>query len=1198
MHYIVTLIAIRLNTRRMLLKNNNHRLTRTAGIIVAACCALLIQGISFAAWPNLPVAPLVLQAVGDPNIILTLDDSGSMSWDAVPDSKVGSGSRRRLAARWNPLAYNPFTVYELPYAPVADGTRLTTSFTAAPINGFDPAGGNEDLSTNYQTHWAYLSGPIANCFGSCTSYGNGKAAMDDRAGIFAVGPAFYYAFYNDLGPLNAIPAPGTNPNTFIRNTVAPVGCAGTADINTSNCYVRLTVTGAAHQANFAAWFSFYRTRHLLTVSGASLAFYDIPLNYRVTWQSINDCLGFNNAGCLGWDRTARLNRIRPFNDAAHRSLFFDWLYRVPHHYGTPLVQALESAGEFYTQTGIETPMANQPGLSLSGPGAAATNTCRPNYHVMMTDGLWNGGASGRGNVDATVATLPDGSSYTPLAPYSDVTDGTLADVAFHYWKTDLQPSLDNNVIAYIDPNRAAGNNKPWNDPATWQHMVNFNVGLGLTGFLSGPPGQPIWGGNTYAGSFPQLAAGVDAWPAATNGSTDTVSDLWHAAVNSRGQFFSADNPTSLRDAFKSIVARINAGQTTTGQVASSSRRVRSTSRSFDMSFDPQKWTGALRAFNINPDGTTGSLAWTTDNTFTTGTGRSIFTWDVGTQLGKSFNWSSFSVPEKLSYFNGSQDLFDYLAGDRTHETPTSTPLYRKRAQLLADVIGSDLAVSGKFDAGYSVLTGAAGTSYKAFVASRRSVAFFGSNDGMLHAFRENGNEAFAYVPSAVLPQLKSLSTEPFIHAARVDGPVSLSDVYLGGAWKSVLLGGLGGGGKSFFALDVTGVTTSASGTFSASNVLFELNDADIGYTFARPVIARQRNGEWVAFFANGYGGSSNTAVLFVKNLSTGVLTKINTGEGTLASPNGLSSPTVLATQIGKAEAVYAGDYRGNMWKFVQDAGGTWIIANSGSAMFTADRSNTRQPITAAPTLESHPAGGVMVLFGTGKYFETQDRSDTDVNTFYGLRDRGAVIGGRAALVAQIITIGNTATAPQRAVSNNQVDYATKAGWYLDVNSTQAAGPSGEKIVASAIILDDTVVFNTFIPSVQACTGFGSSYQMGVNAFYGGLSAPVFDDNGNGKTSDDLVSGKPVAGLAITGNGTLTSPIASLVGLQARGSSNFAAGVCGGLTQPPCPAPNLCQDGLIVKDGLCSKIACPSGNVMVNNTRCYVTSKRATWSELR
>jgi len=729
-------------------------------------------------------------------------------------------------------------------------------------------------------------------------------------------------------------------------------------------------------------------------------------------------------------------------------------------------------------------------------------------------------------------------------------------------------------------------------------MVNFNVGLGLSGFLNGTGGQPLWGGDTYSGTWPTLQTGATPWPAATNGSAFTVSDLWHAAVNSRGQFFSADNPTTLRNAFTAIIARINAGQTSTGQIGSSTRRVGSGTRSYDISFDPQQWTGQLRAFNVFPDGSIGALAWDTNTTFTNGAGRSIFTWDTGSAAGEPFAWGSFTAAQQSSYFNNDQNLFNYLAGDRSHETAPATPLYRRRAQLLGDVIGSDLIVSGKFDAGYGVLAGAAGSSYKAFVASKQNLAFFGSNDGMLHAFRANGNEAFAYVPSVLLPQLKALAVTPMVHAARVDGPLSLSDAYIGGSWRSILLGGLGGGGKSFFALDVTGVATSASGTFGASNVLFELNHAEIGYTFSRPIVARQRNGDWVAFFANGYGGASNRAMLFIKNLTTGALTVIDTGNGTLADPNGLSAPTALATQIGKADAIYAGDYRGNLWKFEQNAAGTWVIANGGSPMFVASRSGLRQPITAAPTLDTHPAGGVMVLFGTGKYFETQDRSSTDVHTFYGLRDRGAVISGRAALLGQTIQVGNTTSAAQRAVSDNQINYATQAGWYLDFATTQGGNASGEKIVASAIVLDDTVVFNTFIPNSQACTGLGTSYMMSVNLFSGGLSKSSFDDNGDGQIgAAEQVGGMAVAGVRQAGDGTLMSPIATLVGLQSRGSTSLSPGVCGGVGQPPC-APSVCQPGLIVKNGVCSQISCPSGSVMVNSQRCYLTSKRATWTELR
>src|SRR5690606_645340 len=70
--------------------------------------------------------------------------------------------------------------------------------------------------------------------------------------------------------------------------------------------------------------------------------------------------------------------------------------------------------------------------------------CRRNYHIMMTDGRWNGTASG-GNLVSTSFTLPDGTAYTANSAqtrvYYDNYKNTLADWAFYSWATNLQPSI-------------------------------------------------------------------------------------------------------------------------------------------------------------------------------------------------------------------------------------------------------------------------------------------------------------------------------------------------------------------------------------------------------------------------------------------------------------------------------------------------------------------------------------------------------------------------------------------------------------------------------------------------------------------------------------------------------------------------------------------------------------------------------------
>ena len=69
----------------------------------------------------------------------------------------------------------------------------------------------------------------------------------------------------------------------------------------------------------------------------------------------------------------------------------------------------------------------------------------------MTDGQWNATTTMPSNFrhDAANFTLPDGRAYSQRKPYYDSTNETLADLAMHYWATDLNPNLDNDLPAYM-----------------------------------------------------------------------------------------------------------------------------------------------------------------------------------------------------------------------------------------------------------------------------------------------------------------------------------------------------------------------------------------------------------------------------------------------------------------------------------------------------------------------------------------------------------------------------------------------------------------------------------------------------------------------------------------------------------------------------------------------------------------------------
>lgn len=95
-------------------------------------------------------------------------------------------------------------------------------------------------------------------------------------------------------------------------------------------------------------------------------------------------------------------------------------------------------------------------------------------------------------------------------------------------------------------------------------------------------------------------------------------------------------------------------------------------------------------------------------------------------------------------------------------------------------------------------------------------------------------------------------------------------------------------------------------------------DLDMGYSFTQAAIVNANisggANKQVVIFGNGYPNASGDAVLYILDAVTGLLIKkINTGNNT---NNGLSTPAIIdVNDDGKVDYVYAGDLKGNMWKF-------------------------------------------------------------------------------------------------------------------------------------------------------------------------------------------------------------------------------------------------------------------------------------------
>jgi type IV pilus assembly protein PilY1 len=433
---------------------------------------------------------------------------------------------------------------------------------------------------------------------------------------------------------------------------------------------------------------------------------------------------------------------------------------------------------------------------------------------------------------------------------------------------------------------------------------------------------------------------------------------------------------------------------------------------------------------------------------------------------------------------------------------------------MGDIINSSAVYVSNEDYGYadkvSALTKTEKTSYKTFNAStdkssRTKMVYVGANDGMLHGF-DAGTlvEKFAVVPSAVYPKLNLLTSTDYAHEYYVDGSPVVGDAYINSSWKTVLLGSTGAGGKSVFALDITDPAHFAAGKlmwqFDTSNTTYA---NDIGYSIPHPSIVRLHNGKFVALIANGYNSTNGHAVLFIVDITDGsVIKAIDTG---VDSDNGLSSPTPADKDGDRiTDYVYAGDLKGNLWKF--DLSSETVANWTASKLFTACSADTcsdsnRQPITSMPEAMRHPKGGIMVLFGTGSYFSTSDNAAARIEAIYGVRDYGSTELTRADLLKQKILAEADDT---RIVSNTEVDYSTKKGWYLPlVYPDTSTTATGERVVNDVVLSSSKLIVTTLIPSAaSSCDPGGNSWLMELEPINGArLNYVVLDINNDGALND-------------------------------------------------------------------------------------------------
>lgn len=1128
-------------------------------------CFLAVISKPIYALSPLSNGPLFLGGNISPNVMFTLDDSGSMQFEIMPQELIIQSVRYMFPRVNDVYGGSDYSNYVVDFDPT---NKYTTSLRSSYVNKiyYDPTVSYLPWSNNDGSLMSNADPTCAPHNPMITSKGcrnltvnntetarwlrdNGSLSSSSSKTFY---PAVYFR-YNG-GSINSA-------SSFTQIEIKSSVSSYTGGVNRLDCAAIYTCTYSEEIQNFANWYTYYRSRILLARAGIGRAFAEQGNTMRVGFAAIN-----KDSGTIdGASTKVIVKGVRQFA-GADKINFFENLYEYPlRAAGTPLRHSVDHVGKYFQRNDDKGPWSETPGSS-----GGIEYECRQNYNILMTDGYWHDTddpSPGVGNVDNTTgSTITNHSSpatpptytYTPGLPFSDSYSDTLADIAMYYWKNDLRTDLDNNVPTNLS------------DPAFWQHMVTFTVGLGVSGALAALP--------TDSETWPD-PTGNDETPA-------KIDDLWHAAVNSRGEFFSAADPNVFAGALSNTLSTIIARTGSASAVAANSNSLITNGRIYQAKFNSGDWSGQLLSIPIDAAGNLSAAEWEAGSVSLASASISPASRVVitkGSSDGVAFEYANLTSTQKAQLDKNATGVTDncgpervaFLRGSSNHEgaggtfncasAETVNKFRMRTTSKLGDIVNSGPFYVGKPQAGHSDVDHPGYAAFHATYKDRLPVVYVGSNDGILHGFNacipgitpscsatDAGKEILTYIPSMVYASLSRLTDKDYNanHRYFVDGSPMVADAYIGSApsWKSVLVGGLNGGGKGFFALDITnpsGISGSAPAFTTgnaASLLLWEFSDADdvdVGYSYNYPPvnalngqakqIAKMENGKWAVIVGNGYNSDNGKAVLYILFLTGGEDGGWTAGTDYIklaadAGPNnGLSTPIPFDSDgNGLIDTIYAGDIQGNLWKFdVSSASpASWQVAIGGLPLFVSD---TSKPIIAPPVISLHPEGGQLVLLGTGKYLETGDTTNTDTQSVYGIWDHNATTTVTVGeLVQQVITDASVRTATQ-----HMVDYsASVKGWYFDLPV------NGERLTGTPALEDGLLTFTTIIPSASPCDFGGRGFVNTVDFMTGGmLSFPAFDINRNNRIGfDDGLSSGIEIGFSVGGvtriRGTLEDVLVS------------------------------------------------------------------------
>lgn len=621
----------------------------------------------------------------------------------------------------------------------------------------------------------------------------------------------------------------------------------------------------------------------------------------------------------------------------------------------------------------------------------------------------------------------------------------------------------------------------------------------------------------------------------SNGTSTLAESSWHTNSDTLGtnkrpdNYFTASTADVMKSGLTSAFAKISSEAATvnTTSLSSASPNVSSGAVSYSAAYYTSNWTGKVvgKTITYASDGTpTSTEKWDArallNASSVTASTRKIVTCCTsggsalpfttaalsGASLSSRTYYTSFSaVPGVATASQSAANFLAYLRGDATNEV-VNGGVYRTRAYRLGDIVNSSVVPVGAPVSQYWDYYNPGYSSFKSTYAGRSTVVYAGANDGMLHAFdgtvdgASSGSELFAYIPSFVYGDSSTASTSgistlgnpSFTHHYFVDATPDYFDLNLNNTsgatstsvdWRTLLIGGLGKGGKGYYAIDVTDPTTWTSETAVASKVLWEFTDSRMGYSYGKPSVVKTKKYGWVVVFTSGYNNSDGIGYFFFVDPRTGkLLEAVATPSGSTSAPINLAHHTAFIADYHDmtADAIYAGDMQGNVWRL--DVTGTSAYSAPTLIATLANASGTAQPVTTRPLVEIDPDSAKRyVMIGTGRLLADSDRTSSSAQSFYAIVDGTGTSGKfytsstlpsgvsfpitRAALNANTSLLSGIGSSPSSAM-----------GWYFDLPVTNSIA---ERVNVDPTANNGIVFFAGNLPDSSACSPAGTSETYGV-----------------------------------------------------------------------------------------------------------------------